>query len=285
MGNTGWRSPTMIEIGKRTLLIGERINPTGRQRLASQLEAGKLELVIEEARAQAAEGAYAIDVNVGALGVDEVELLPRAALVVGEATGLPVCVDSSDPAALAAALEVLSGDAIVNSVTGDADFQEVLLPAVAESGAVLIAITKDRSGIPGTAEERMEMAARIIESASSHGIDRSRILVDFLTIPVSTEVEAANVTLECVRRAAAELGVGTVLGASNISFGMPERGIINASFLSMAVMSGLSAALINPGDAEVAQAVRAADTLVARDPLGRAFLKDFRRRRKEAGPS
>jgi len=273
----------MIEIGKHTLIIGERINPTGKRRLSTELEAGKLEFVVEEARAQAAEGADAIDVNVGAPGVDEVKLLPRAAQAVGEATGLPVCIDSSNPAALAAALKVMSGDIMVNSVTGDKDFQEELLPALAESGAVLIGITKDRSGIPATVNERMGLATSIIDNANFHGIDRGRILIDFLAIPVSTEAESANITLECIRRATSELGVGTVLGASNISFGMPERHIINASFLSMAVRAGLSAAIVNPGDASVVRAIKAADMLVARDPLGRAFLKDFRRRKKEAG--
>ncbi len=271
----------MIEIGKKTLIIGERINPTGRQRLARELAAGNLEYVVEEARAQAEAGADIIDVNVGAPGINEAELLPRLALAVQEATGLPVCVDSSDPAALQAALEAVAEGSLVNSVTGDAEVMDQLLPAVAASNALVVAITKDHAGIPQAFEERMAMARRIVARAADFGIGPERILVDFLTMPVAAEPDSAGVTLDCIAAATAEMGVGTVLGASNISFGMPTRNIVNAAFLAMCIRSGLSAAIVNPLEEGIVQTILAADMLTGRDSRGRKFLADYRARRRE----
>jgi 5-methyltetrahydrofolate--homocysteine methyltransferase len=270
----------VIEIGGRTLIIGERINPTGRKALAEELREEKLDTVIADARAQAEAGAEVIDVNVGAPGVEESRLLPKAARAVYEETGLPVCVDSSDAEALKAALAALPGeDTLVNSVTGDEEVMEILLPAVAESGAFVVGLTKDRSGIPRTVEERMAIGLRILEGAERYGIGKERILLDFLTMPAATDAEAAQVTLSCIEKAFREWGVGTVLGASNISFGMPERRVINAAFLAMAVARGLAAALVNPLEEGVVQAILAADMLVGRDPMGRRFLADYRRRK------
>ncbi len=271
----------MIEVGSYTLIIGERINPTGRKVLAEELQAGSLELVVEEARRQAEAGADVIDVNVGTHGVNEPELLPRAVLAVHEATGLPVCADSSDPLALRAAIAALPDELLVNSVTGDQDSLEEILPAVAETEAILIGITKDRSGIPKTAAERMEIASRIVDRALALGIPTDRILLDLLAIPVATDPQSANITLECIRRVREELGVGTVLGASNISFGMPTRDIINAAFLSIAIKAGLSAAIVNPLEPGIVQTMLAADVVVGLDQMGRRFFKDFRQRRKE----
>jgi 5-methyltetrahydrofolate--homocysteine methyltransferase len=270
----------LIEIGKWTLVVGERINPTGRKKLAEELREGRLDTVIADARAQAEAGADIIDVNVGVPGVDQSRILPLAARTVYEETGLPVCVDSSEVEALKAALAVLPGeDVMVNSVTGDREMLEELLPAVAESGAFLVGITKDMRGIPRTAEERMAVGELIIGEAEKHGINRGRILLDFLTIPIATEVEAAGITLSCIERANREWGVATILGASNISFGMPERRVINAAFLAMAIARGLTAALVNPLEEGVVQAILAADMLVGRDPMGRRYLKDFRKRK------
>jgi len=266
-------------MGEHTLIIGERINPTGRPRLAEALKAGDLDLVVEEALRQADAGAEVIDINVGAPGVDEASLLPRAVGAVREATGLPVCADSSSPAALLAALE-LYPDIMVNSVTADPDFLDQLLPAVAESQAVVVGITKDQAGIPETVEERMALAGRIVERASSLGIEPQRILLDFLTVPVSTDPRSALLTLECIGRAGPQWGAGTVLGASNISFGLPTREVVNAAFLSMAIAAGLSAAIVNPLEPGIVQAVLAADMLAGRDRMGRRFLKDYRERRR-----
>ncbi len=271
----------MIELGDHTLIIGERINPTGRPALAAELKTKGVDMVIADAQAQARAGAEIIDVNVGAAGVDEIEMLPRAALAVRQATGLPISLDSSDAAALRAALKQLPGeDTLVNSVTADEDMMDQLLPDVAESGAFIIGITKDREGIPTSVEKRLELAHRIVQRAAEFGIAAERILIDFLTIPVATDSQSANVTLACIERSRPELGVGTVLGASNISFGMPTRNVINASFLSMAIKAGLSAAIVNPLEEGVVQAILAADMLMGHDAMGRRFLQDYRQRRK-----
>lgn len=269
----------MIEIGKKTLIIGERINPTGREKLAGELKVGSLDMMIADAKRQAEAGADVIDVNVGAPGINEAELLPRAVAVVYRETGLPVCADSADPSALRAALGE-APELIINSTTADPGFMDGLIPAVAESDALLVGITKDHTGIPKTVDERLEMASRIIKRAEGAGVPRERLLIDMLTVPVSTEPEAADITLECIRRATQELGVGTLLGASNISFGMPTRGIINSAFLSMAIHAGLTAAIVNPLEEGTVQSILAADLLSGRDMMGRRFLADFRKRRK-----
>jgi 5-methyltetrahydrofolate--homocysteine methyltransferase len=272
----------MIEIGKHTLVIGERINPTGRARLAAQIAEGDLDMVVNEARAQAEAGADIIDVNVGAPGVDECVLLPQAALAVFEATALPVCIDSSDPHALKIALQGLPEGTLVNSVTGDADVLDDLLPVISACGAYVIGMTKDHSGIPMALEDRLAICRRIVERAAAYDIPPERLLIDFLTMPVASEPDSVGVTLECIRRAREEMGVGSVLGASNISFGMPTRQIINSVFLALAIESGLTAAIVNPLEEGIVQSILAADMLCGRDPRGRRFLSDYRARRREA---
>lgn len=265
---------------EHTVIIGERINPTGRPLLAEALKKGDLSLVVEEALRQAEAGAEVIDVNVGAPGVDEVSLLPRAVGAVREATGLPVCADSSSSEALRAALKAYP-DIMVNSVTAEPQSMEGLLPAVAQSDAVVVGITKDGAGIPPTARERLFLAERILERASSLGIGPERILLDFLTVPISTDPQSALVTIECIETACDQWGAGTVLGVSNISFGLPARPLINAAFLAMAVRAGLSAAIVNPLETGMVQTVLAADMLAGRDRMGRRFLKDYRERRRD----
>lgn len=271
----------MSERGGHTIIIGERINPTGRPRLAASLVEGSLDLALAEARAQAEAGADVIDVNVGAPGVDEAALLPRLALEVYESTGLTVCADSSDPAALREALAVLPEGSLVNSVTGDEDSLATVLPAAAERRSVVIGMAKDHAGIPADAQGRMGIARRIVEKAGGYGIEPGRILMDFLTLPVATDADSARLTLECIRMAG-ELGVGTVLGASNVSFGMPTRNILNAAFLAIAVEAGLIAAIVNPLEPGIVQSILAADVLTGRDAMGRRYLKDFRQRRRGA---
>ncbi len=206
-------------------------------------------------------------------------LLPRLAREVHLSTGLTVCADSSDPAALGEALAVLPEGSLVNSVTGDDDSLETVLPVAAERRAVVIGMAKDRTGIPADARGRLDIARRIVERAGKHGIEPARILIDFLTLPVATDAGSARLTLECIRMAG-ELGVGTVLGASNVSFGMPTRDILNAAFLSMAVEAGLTAAIVNPLEPGIVQSILAADVLTGRDGMGRRYLKDFRQRRR-----
>lgn len=264
-----------------TVIIGERINPTGRSKLAEEFKEGRYDLALSDAVDQAEAGADYIDVNVGAAGVDEEVLLPKLVEEVARATGKPVCVDSADPKALAAALEQYpEPGAIVNSVTGDEEGMSVVLPLVAEAECYVIAMTKDRSGIPATPEDRLALASRVVERALELGIPREKVLVDCLTMPAAAEPEAAGVTLSSIEKIVEELGCPVVLGASNISFGMPERPTINSSFLSMAVRAGLRAAIVNPLEPGLVLSIRAADFLLGKDRMGRAYLGYYRSRRK-----
>jgi 5-methyltetrahydrofolate--homocysteine methyltransferase len=214
---------------------------------------------------------------VGAAGVDEVELLPRLVKAVARDTGLPVCIDSADPSALAAALNVYSvPQAIVNSVTADEESMDAVLPLIAECGCRVIAMTKDRGGIPAQAAERTARAQLILERASSFGITADRVLVDCLTLPAATDTDATAVTLDAITEIREKLGCPVVLGASNISFGMPERPLINSVFLALAVRAGLSAAIVNPLEEGMVLTIRAADFLTGKDKMGRAYLKYYR---------
>lgn len=268
-------------IFSHTLLIGERINPTGRKALAERLAAGDLGPVAIEARQQAAAGCDFIDVNVGAPGVDESGLLLRAAPLAAAESGLPVCIDSSDPAALSAALGGASPGWMVNSVTGDKEHIDQVLPAAVEAGAYVIGMAKDLAGIPETAVGRMAVAEKIAVACDGFGLDRAMLLIDFLTLPVATGADSTAVTLECLRRAHDELGCRTVLGASNVSFGMPVRGAINAAFLSMAVAAGLDAAIVDPLNETIVSSILAADVLAGKDRMSRRLLKWHRARGRE----
>jgi 5-methyltetrahydrofolate--homocysteine methyltransferase len=263
-----------------TVIIGERINPTGRKALAEELRDGKLDKALSDARAQAEAGADYIDVNVGAAGVDETALLPRLVQAVAAETGLPICVDSADPAALAAALATYdTPQAIINSVTADDESMDSVLPLVGERGCFVIAMTKDKGGIPATVEERIAKAEYILERASSFGIPPERVLVDCLTLPAATDSDATPITLRAITDIRDRLGCPVVLGASNISFGMPERPVINSVFLGMAVLSGLAAAIVNPLEEGLVLSIRAADFLASKDKMGRAYLKYYRSRK------
>jgi len=263
---------------EHTVLIGERINPTGRKVLAEELAGGGLGTVEAEARAQAQAGCDFIDVNVGAPGVNETMLLPEAARITASESGLPVCIDSSDPAALRAALSAASPGWMVNSVTGDKEHIAQVIPVAVEAGVYVIGMAKDSNGIPSTADGRMEIAARIASLCEQEGLPRLMLLMDFLTLPVATGADSAGVTLECVGRALAELGCRTVLGASNVSFGMPRRDTFNAAFLSMAIAAGLDAAIIDPLNEVIVSAILAADTLAGKDRMSRRMLRWHRSR-------
>jgi 5-methyltetrahydrofolate--homocysteine methyltransferase len=265
-------APEMSIFG-HTLLIGERINPTGRKALAEKLAAGDLDIVAAEARAQAEAGCDFIDVNVGAPGVDEVALLRKAAPLAASESGLPVCVDSSDPAALVAALADASPGWMVNSVTGDDEHIDTVLPAAVKAGAYVIGMAKDHTGIPETVSDRMKMAEKIALRCDGFGLSRSMLLIDFLTLPVATSAGSTAVTLECLGRARDELGCRTVLGASNVSFGMPIRSFINSAFLSMAIASGLDAAIIDPLNEAIVSSILASDVLAGKDRMSRRLLK------------
>lgn len=255
-----------------TVIIGERINPTGKKKLAEELREGKLGIVEEDAKKQAESGADIIDVNVGAAGVDEVEMLARAINKVMEVTDKPICIDSSNPEAIKRAIEVYPYKALINSVNGEERSMENILPLVKRSGSAVVCLTMDDKGIPDNAEGRFNIAKRVIQKAESLGIPREDIVVDCLVMTAATDSNSAKVTLETLKKVTGELGVSTTLGVSNISFGMPDRSLLNIHFLSMAILNGLSAPILDPLVDGLLKAIRAADFLSGRDPYGMNYI-------------
>ena len=268
-----------IGVDRPTVLIGERINPTGRKKLAASLAAGDMEMVRREAVIQVEAGADILDVNVGSSGVDEVGLLSRAVQAVMEAVDVPLSLDSDSPAALEAALKVYRGKPIVNSVTGQERSLAEVLPLVREYGAAVIALTMDDEGIPPDAARRVAIARTIVERAESLGIPREDVIVDCLVLTVATESEAGLVTLEAVRRVKEELGVNQTLGASNVSYGLPERDVLNDAFLAMTITAGVTCPTVNV--ARVRQTVLATDLLLGRDRYARQYIKAYRQRQQQ----
>ncbi len=254
------------------LIIGERINPTGRKKLQQDVAEGRFLLVRSEARRQAAAGAQALDVNVGVPGVDEATAMREAVLAVQEAASLPLCVDSSTPAALEAGLAATVGKPLVNSASGEAGRLEAVLPLARRFGAALIFLALDDGGIPPTAAGRLAVAERLTRAAEEAGFPREDIFIDCLAMAVGADQASALETLETVRLVKERLGVRTVLGLSNVSFGMPERPLLNATFLAMALAAGLDAVIMNPLDQATMDTVLAARVLLRRDTDARQYV-------------
>ena len=269
----------LISEDQPTVLIGESINPTGKKKLSASLEAGDMELVRQLALVQVQAGADILDVNVGMPGMDEVALLPKAVQAVMAAVDAPLCFDSDNPGALEAALKVYQGKPVINSVTGRENSLNEVLPLVREYGAAVIALTMDDEGISMDPGRRVAIAHKIVGRAETLGIPREDIIVDCLALAVSTDSGAGLVTLEAVRRVRVELGVNQTLGASNVSYGLPERGVLNSAFLTMAITAGVTCPTVNV--AEVRQAVLAADLLLGRDRYARHYIKAYRQRQKQ----
>ncbi len=255
-------------------MIGEKINPTGRKRLAQALRDLDLEYVRELARRQAAAGAHLLDVNVGVPGLDEVSLLPQVVQVIAAEVDLPLCIDTANPAALAAALVAVPGKPLVNSVNGEQASLERVLPLVKERGAAVIGLTMDQNGIPGDAEQRAAIAERIVNRAVQLGIPAEDVLIDPLVLTVGADDKAAAVTLQSIELVRSRLGVNINLGASNVSFGLPERTILNQAFLALTIYAGATCMIT---DAEtLGLAIRAAELLLGRDEYAGRYLSLFR---------
>lgn len=279
------RKTVVIGPDKPTVLIGERINPTGKKRLAAALGEGNLDIVRQEAEAQVEAGADVLDVNVGAAGVDEVDLLPKAVKLVAETVDVPLCVDSANPNALRAALTVYrervpNGKPLVNSVNGEEASLSRVLPLVAEFGTAVIGLAMDEQGIPPTAEGRLAVARRIVERAEAMGIPREDVVIDCLALTVGADSRAGLVTLDAIRMVREELGVNMTLGASNVSFGLPERETINWVFLAMTIQRGVNCPIVDV--AKVRPAVLATDLILGRDDYAMRYLKDYKKRLKAA---
>ncbi|HSL26029.1 MAG TPA: dihydropteroate synthase [Acidimicrobiia bacterium] len=258
------------------VIIGERINPTGRRLLAEEMRNGDFSRVEKDALAQAEAGAQMLDVNAGIPLADEPALLARAVELVQSLTELPLSIDSSIVEALEAGLRVYEGKALVNSVTGEEERLERVLPLVAKHGAAVVAITNDETGISEDPDVRFEVARKIVNRAADHGIGREDIVVDPLVMPIGAMGTAGRQVFHLVGRLRNELGVNTTCGASNVSFGLPNRAGINAAFLSMAIGAGLTSAITNPLEAEIRQAVLAADVLTGRDPNCTTWIRNYR---------
>ena len=254
------------------VLIGERINPTGKKKIKEALLAGDDDALLAEGIRQVECGAAMLDVNAGLPGINEKETLRRLVPKLQSVTDVPLQIDTVDPAALEAALRVYAGKPLVNSVSGREDSMRAVLPLVKHYGGAVIALTMDEDGIPATAEGRLAVARRIVTRAEAIGIDRKDIIVDPLTLTVSAEPEAARVTLEAIRLCREELGVKTSLGVSNISFGLPARDKLNASFFTLALGAGLSAAIMNPFSAAMNDAYRASLVLLGLDEGCRGYV-------------
>ena len=261
-----------------TVLIGERINPTGKKKLAAALQAGDLELVCQEALAQVKAGADILDINVGSSGVDEVSLLPQAVQAVMDTVDVPLCLDSTNPQALEAALKTYRGKPIVNSVSGVERSLEETLPLVKEYGAAVIGLTMDDEGIPNSPERRVAIAHKIIERAEALGIPRQDVIIDCLAMTVGADSRAGLVVIEAIRRVKAELGVNQTLGASNISFGMPDRNLLTSYFLAIAIAAGVTCPVMDVD--KVRPAILATDLVLGYDEYARRYIKGYRQRQK-----
>ena len=271
----------LISGDQPTVLIGERINPTGRKRLAESLQAGSVGLVRREATVQVQAGADVLDVNVGGPGIDEVALLPQAVQAVMEVVDVPLSLDSDNPKALEAALKVCQGKPIVNSVTGQEKSLNEILPLVKEHRTAVIGLTIDDNGIPTDADRRVVIARKIIERAETLGIPREDVIVDCLALTVSTDSRAGLVTLEAIRRVRAELGANQTIGVSNISYGLPERDVLNGTFLALAIAAGVTCPTVHV--ARVRQAVLAADLLLGRDGYAQRYIRGYRQHQSPLG--
>jgi 5-methyltetrahydrofolate--homocysteine methyltransferase len=247
------------------VIIGERINPTGRKALAAEMASGNFETVVADALAQVEAGAQMLDVNAGIPLADEPAILAETVRLVQSVVDVPLCIDSSIVAALESGLAAYEGKALVNSVTGEDDRLETVLPLVARHGAAVVAITNDETGISEDPDVRFEVARTIVARAADHGIPKEDVVVDPLVMPIGAMGTAGRQVFRLVRRLREELGVNTTCGASNISFGLPNRAGLNAAFLPMAIASGMTSAITSPLHAEVRQAVWAADVLMGND--------------------
>jgi len=248
-----------------TVIIGERINPTGRKKLQAALLANDFSIVANEAKAQTEAGAAMLDVNVGVAGGDEPRLIVEAMKVVMANTHLPLCIDSANPAALEAALSVYPGKALVNSVTGEDEKLDKVLPLIAKYKAAVVCLCIGQDGIPETAQGRLAVAKKIAARAATYGISTEDLVFDCLCLACSTDAASVRTTLDAIRMVHTELGSNMTLGVSNVSFGLPERVKLNVAMLTMALANGVTCPIIDPTIPEVRQAIMAADVLLGRD--------------------
>jgi 5-methyltetrahydrofolate--homocysteine methyltransferase len=258
------------------VMIGERINPTGRKILAAEMAAGDFSRVESDARAQIAAGAQMLDVNAGIPLADEPAILAKAVQLVQSITDVPLSIDSSIVAALEAGLAVYKGKPLVNSVTGEEERLESVLPLVKKYGAAVVAISNDETGISEDPDVRFEVAKKIVQRAADHGIPACDVVVDPLVMPIGAINKAGVQVMYLLKRLKYELKVNTTCGASNVSFGLPAREAVSATFLTMAIGAGMTSAIMNPLHLEIVKACMAADVMMGHDPDCARWIRKFR---------
>jgi len=266
----------VISIERPFVIIGERINPTGRKVLAAEMKEGVMDRVRADALAQARAGAHMLDVNAGIPALDEPALLVAAIKAVVEVSDAPVCIDSSIIEALEAGLSAYEGKALVNSVTAEEERMARILPLVKKHGAAVIGMANDETGISMVPTERLELARRIVERAMDHGIPREDVIIDPIAMTVAADPTCGLITLETMRLIRDELGNNMTCGASNVSFGLPDRAAVNAAFLPLAMHAGLTCAITNPLEPQVRRAILAGDLLLGHDEYAMRWIASFR---------
>ncbi|KGK81243.1 pterin-binding protein [Desulfosporosinus sp. HMP52] len=269
---------SIVTIGRDlpAVIIGERINPTGKKKFGQALLAKDFEYVRREAITQVEQGADMLDVNVGVAGVDEISMLPEVVKIVSETVDVPLCIDSANPVALAAALKVYEGKALVNSVTGEEKSLVSVLPVIKEYGAAVVGLLMDDTGIPNDPEKRLAIAMKIVERAEKLGVERSNIIIDCLTMTVSSDHNAAAITLKTIERIVEELGSNIILGISNVSFGLPDRNSITRTMIAMALKVGLTCIIMDPTAEGMRRTVKTSDLLLGRDEWSLNYLAEYR---------
>ncbi|MEM7114442.1 MAG: dihydropteroate synthase [Chloroflexota bacterium] len=266
----------IISPERQFTVIGERINPTGRKLLAREMAAGNYDRVVKDALAQVAAGAHMLDVNAGIPLADEPAILAKSIQLVQSVTDVPISIDSSIVEALERGLEVYEGKALLNSVTGEEERLEVILPMVKKYGCAVIGISNDETGISEDPDVRFAVAKKIVERAMDHGIPREDVVIDPLVMPIGAMRYAGRQAFRIIQRCNEELGVNTCCGASNISFGLPYRGPLNGTFLSMAMAAGMASAITNPIEQHIKESIMAADVMMGNDENCLAWIKEHR---------
>lgn len=262
-----------------TVLIGERINPSGKKKLGEALKEGNLDIVRQEAKEQTEAGADILDVNVNVFGIDEPDLLPKAVMAVMESSDLPLCIDSAVPEALEAAIKVYKGKPLINSVTGEEHSMEKILPVVKKHGTAVIGLVQDDNGIPKTPEARLAVAKKIVDRAEKLGIPREDIIIDCLSLAVGAESASGTTALGTIRLIKEELGLNMTLAVSNMSFGLPDRALLNNAFVAACIAAGVTCVIVDVK--KIRPAVLAADLVMGHDNYARRYVEDFRRRQQE----
>ena len=264
-----------VIFGNGSKIIGERINPTGKKRFKQALKEHDIDYILKEGIMQEDQGAHILDVNVGLPDIDETAMMKEAVLALQSVTGLPLQIDTVNTEAMEKALRIYNGKAMVNSVSGKQESMDAVFPLIRKYGGVVIGLTLDEDGIPDTAEGRIRIARKIIDEAAKYGIEKKDIVIDALAMTISSEPQGALVTLETLRRTREELGVHTVLGVSNISFGLPKRPVVNANFYTMVMFNGLSAGIINPLSEEMMKSYYAYHALMNLDENCQIYIQKY----------